>query len=863
MFRNGPMTRQRLRRTLPLLFGLGLFALGLWALYHMLGDVRPGAVLAELRTLHPARLAGATAAMVVGYVALIGYDWCALRLIDRPLPPRAVALGSFLGFAMGNTVGVSVVSGGAVRYRIYAALGLDAFEVASVSSYIAAATGVGLLLAGLGALAIHPGALTEVALPETTIRLISAAILVGTLVTLYVFSARGAVLKAGRVSFRLPRPGALTGQIAISLIDIGAAALCLWLLLPEGRPDFVTFTAIFAGAMVLGLISHVPGGVGVFETAVLAALPGEAPLEQAAAALVMFRVIYYLLPFAVAFLVVSLNELRMAGGWLSKVLGEIPATLRPGYAALSGVVPAMMAVTAFGMGVLLVLVSLVPSLQADALAENEILAALLLEGGTMMSAVSGVALLILSHGLLRRLAAAYWLTLAAIALAILAALMNNLDLKSMAVFGAGGLAMLPFRRVFYRQAKLTEGVFSARWWALVSAAVLAAVAFFLFAHRATPFSAALWTEFAPGANTPRSLRAGLAASAVMLFFVLGLALQPTRPRRRAETASEALDHAARILETEERPQACLALTGDKTLMFSEGGDAFLMYSRQRSAMVVLGDPVGPEHAVEQLAWRLWDEAQKANCRPVFYEVSHRTLPVWIEMGLSLHKVGEEAVVHLPRFSLGGSKFKTMRAAYNKKKREGLELEILQAPHAPELLDEIEVVSRAWLGTKGREKGFSIGRFDRGYLNRFPLAVIRREGRVLAFANVLAPGAQHRIAIDLMRYLPDEASGMMEFLFVSLMEHYRDAGALEFSLGVAPLAGLSERRTPQMWNQFGRLMFEHGGAFYNFEGLRGFKQKFQPEWRPRYIALAPGTSPMVAMADIALLIAGGARGILKR
>lgn len=115
----------------------------------------------------------------------------------------------------------------------------------------------------------------------------------------------------------------------------------------------------------------------------------------------------------------------------------------------------------------------------------------------------------------------------------------------------------------------------------------------------------------------------------------------------------------------------------------------------------------------------------------------------------------------------------------------------------------------------------------------------------------------------MRYLPEEASGMMEFLFLSLIEHYREEGAAELSLGMAPLAGLSSKSVERLWNRFGRFIYRHGGAFYNFEGLRAFKQKFRPDWRPCYIAVPPGLSPTRAMADVALLIAGGPKGLIGK
>jgi len=856
--------RDRLRRMIPLALGLALFALGLWALLHLLRQVHLSDIVAELRATPPTTLIAAIAATAIGYGALIGYDYFALRYIQHRLAPKVVALGGFLGYAFGNTIGISVISGGAVRYRIYSAVGLNAFEVAQVSSYIAIALGTGLTFTGLGALAYHPGALGGLLpLPEPVIRWSAAALTLGGLAAIFAMSARGAVLKLGRFEIAMPKPGALAGQMLATLIDIAAAALALWLLLPAGKPDFATFTAIYAVATMVGILSHVPGGIGVFETVVIAAMPDSVPVGSIAAALLMFRFVYYLLPFGLAFITISFGTARMAGGALNRFFGEAPAALRPVFGALRGVAPGLVALVAFGLGAYLLLVSLLPSVQAGAIAENDVVGAILLEGGTLVSAVAGVVLIILSQGLQRRVAGAFWLMLATLAGGVVASFLNGFDIESAGLLTLGALAMLPFRGAFTRHGKLTDAVFSPAWFVLVAAVVLAAASFFFFVHATTPYSNDLWVEFSHNANTPRSLRAGLAASAVLLVFSIFLALQPARSRRGAASDAAAIERAAAIVARADDPQACLALTGDKTLLFADEDAGFLMYGRQRAIWVTLGDPVGPPEVAETLAWRFFEEAQQANCRPVFYEVSARHLPLFVEMGLVLHKVGEEAVVKLADFSLSGSKFKTMRAAYNKHQREGLSVEVHQPPHADVLLDEVEAISRAWLGGKtGREKGFSVGRFDRAWLDRTPIAVIRRDGRALAFANILAPGAGRHVAIDLMRHLP-EAPGLMEFLFLSLIEHYRDAGAEEFSLGVAPLSGLADRPTAQMWNRFGRLMFEHGGAFYNFEGLRAFKQKFRPDWRPRYIAIPPGISPMVAMADVALLIAGGPRGILGK
>ena len=156
------------------------------------------------------------------------------------------------------------------------------------------------------------------------------------------------------------------------------------------------------------------------------------------------------------------------------------------------------------------------------------------------------------------------------------------------------------------------------------------------------------------------------------------------------------------------------------------------------------------------------------------------------------------------------------------------------------------------------RGFPLGRFDPDYLQYFAIATIKRDGEILAFANILRPGDGSRVSIDLMRYPPEQASGLMEFLFIELIEYSRETGAEEFSLSLAPLSGIEIRKGARLWNRFGAILYRHGRSFYNFEGLRAFKQKFQPEWQPRFVAVPSGVSPIAALKDVTLVISGGSR-----
>ena len=852
------------RRILPVLLGLGLFAAGIFALYRILAPVDMQDVFAQVRAIPVTLLIAALAATATGYGALIGYDWSALRYLHKKVPFQAVIVGGFLGYSFGNTIGVGAVSGGAVRYRIYSAYGLNAFEVAAVSTFVSLAFGLGITIIGLFALMMHPQALAGlVSWTPSSIQFVSGLTLAAIVALVSYLSITGKTLRVRKFEIPFPRPGLLGAQLLFSLVDTCMAALTLYILLPAGAPGFATFLAVFVVAVLAGVASHVPGGVGVFESIIVAAMPTAAPLDQVAAALLLYRLIYYLVPFALAMVFVAVNEARIASGPIARLFGAIPDQMQPVSRAISSIAPSVTGTAAFGLGVYLILMSLMPSVRPHGVDSDSYLMAVLLESGAMLSAALGVALILLAQGLMRRISAAFWLMQVTLLGGVVASMLNGFDVESALILGIAAMVMWPIRREFFRSARLTQNLLSPGWFVIVAGLVIGAMGFLFLMHAATPYSADVWFRFASGENMPRAMRAGLVAAALLTFVMIYLALQPARARRVAADAA-ALAKAAEIVRQQDDPEANLALTGDKSFFFSENEDAFIMFAVQGKSWVAYDDPVGAARAVRDLAWAFYDAAYHANARPVFYEVSDRYLSLWIEMGLTLHKLGEEAVVELPEFSLAGRKFKKMRAAHNQAQRNGLEFEMLAPPHDDALIKALRQVSDAWLATRGsREKGFSVGKFDPAYLQRFPIGVARKAGQIVAFANVLTAQGNQRLSVDLMRYVPEVGNGMMEYLFIELLQDYRDAGAQEFSLGMAPLAGLEARHGSRLWTRFGAILFRHGGTFYNFEGLRAFKQKFGPRWRPRFLAVPGALPPFPALKDVTLLISGGAKGLIGK
>jgi phosphatidylglycerol lysyltransferase len=289
-----------------------------------------------------------------------------------------------------------------------------------------------------------------------------------------------------------------------------------------------------------------------------------------------------------------------------------------------------------------------------------------------------------------------------------------------------------------------------------------------------------------------------------------------------------------------------------------------MFGVSGRSWVALGDPIGLSKDIEDLAWTLRERADRAGGRVAFYHTQPEYLPLYLDMGLIPLKLGEEAIVLLDEFGLDGTRRKSLRQSFHRAEREGLSFEIWDRATVAARLDDLGAISESWLTSKNtREKGFSLGRFDSAYIRRFEAAIARLDGRAVAFANIMTTDTKSKASIDLMRHLPDAPPSTMLFLFVHLLLYFKAQGLRRFTLGMAPLSGLETHPLAPLWHRFGDLVYNRGERFYNFQGLREFKEKFNPIWEPRYLATTPGLSPILVMADIAALIGGGMQGIFRK
>lgn len=303
--------------------------------------------------------------------------------------------------------------------------------------------------------------------------------------------------------------------------------------------------------------------------------------------------------------------------------------------------------------------------------------------------------------------------------------------------------------------------------------------------------------------------------------------------------------------------AQLVYLRDKSILWNDDRSAFVMYAVRGRSCVALGDPVGSADAAGELIRRFTSMCRQSELTPVFYEASSAYLAVFAECQLRTFKVGEEARVALETFSLTGGVKKPLRTALHRMQRKGLTFRIVQPSEMAPLMKELQQVSDEWIAERNcGVKGFSVGFFDREYVGRSPVAVMERGGRIEGFASLLLGAGERELSVDLMRHRVTAPPGVMDALFAHVMQWAASRGYAEFNLGMAPLAGLPAARAWRVWTRAGQFVYRHGEAFYNFKGLRAYKSKFEPVWRPRYLVYPGGLALPRVAADVAALIAGG-------
>ena len=841
------------------LFGLALFTIALFVLRHALREYHYHDIVRHLQELSLFHVSFALVLTILDYAVLTGYDSLAMRYIQRPLAYARIALTSFLSYAFSHNIGLSVISGASVRYRLYSSWGFSAVEITNIVAFTSMAFLLGLLTLGGLIFLVTPLAIPlDLRLPFSSTQplgMILLAVVLGYLA--FSGTSKKRVFKIRGWEFPVPSLRLSLAQIAVSSLDWALAGSVLYALLPSTATlSFPHFLSIYLLAQIAGMVSQIPGGLGVFETVVILLLSPILPAPSVLVSLLAFRGIYYLLPLGVAMVLLGTYELFQKKEGIRKIVLALGQWI-------PGLAPHVFAFTTFLGGAILLFSGAMPAVGWRLTWLKDFIPLPILEISHFLNSLAGVGLLLLSRGIQRRLDAAYLLTVGLLSAGIIFSLLKGLDYEEALILSIMLATLVPARRYFYRKASLISQRFTLGWTASIVLILLGSLWLGFFSYQHIEYSHELWWRFALSGEASRSLRAAVGAIAAVLFFSLARLLRPAHAKPALPTLSD-LNRVRPLVERSRRTSANLALLGDKALLFSETGNSFIMYGIEGRSWVALGDPIGPENEMSEIVWQFRELCDSYDGWTVFYQVGPDNLPLYLDLGLTLLKLGEEGRVPLDTFSLEGGSRKGFRHLLHKFEKEGCTFEITSQSTVPSLLPELKTISDAWLEKKNtREKGFSLGFFKEKYVQQFPVAVLKHRGRIVAFVNIWMGAEKEEISLDLMRYLPEAPEGVMDYIFIQLMLWGKREGYRWFNLGMAPLSGLENRPLSPLWSRVGAVVFRHGEHFYNFQGLRYYKEKFDPRWEPKYLASPGGLSLPRILTNIASLISGGMKGVFGK
>ncbi len=611
----------------PTAFGLLLLVSALFVVQREFRKLSWTEIQEALHGTPAAALWGAAACTLLAYLVLTAYDRLGSVYAGHPVSYARTSLASFVAYSLANNLGFSTVSGAAIRYRFYAAWGLTPGAIAKVVAFTS-------LTFGLGGFAL--GGLVLIAEPEVlpffgegTPRWVMQAAggAMWCIVGSYILLAR-CVPHFRLFGHQIDLPGLrmAVAQTALASVDVAVTALIFWTLLPPAEGlTFLHFLGIYVLALSAGIMANVPGGIGVFDGAILLGLSSYLATPVVVGALLLFRLYYYIVPLFLAGLLFAGFEASQRRHLFDRIGTERGV-------AISFEVPAMAALAAIA-GMALIVIGALP---VKPTALDGIFDLLDDAANHFAASVVGSLLLVAAYGLVRRLAIAWWATVLLLLNGVVITALRGEPWWLVGLFLLIAGVLGSARGAFYRRARLTAEPLTTEAAVAIVAAVLCGLVLASVAYQGA-YAEFSWWGLVLSAETPPSLRFAVALAALLLLAAAVWLLRPARPPALAyDTAVRARLAALGAVAPAEG--------GADGAVFGEAGRAGFAFVKHEGVWLGLGDPAGEERDRVSAIWRFRDICTRAGVDPAFWRVGPGLLRVYGDIGLTALPLGRDEPV---------------------------------------------------------------------------------------------------------------------------------------------------------------------------------------------------------------------------
>lgn len=775
---------------------------------------------------------------IIAVSPMILYDFVLVRLLKLDFSFRKILMVAWLANTTSNLIGLGGVAGTTIRTLFYR-------KDRSAPEIVKAVSSVTIfLLSGLSILSLllFTGLFDLSFLNEYKYLYIAIiiAICYFPIMFLLVYLKRNFFAEDFSAKFML-------SLVIISLFEwtfilLFIYFICLFL---HVNISLLEVLPVFLVASVAALISMIPGGLGSFDFIFLLGFTYFGiEKETTLLVLLIYRFSYFFFPFACGIVL----ALKLLWNKINNSFNNIPNQISSylGHKVLT--------ILIFISGVILLVSAAVPSMLLRISLLKIILPSSIIDISHIISVTAGFTLLGLSRGIDYKVKRAWYITLFMLILGAVTTYSKGLDYEEALFVLAVAFVLFISKNKFYRES------FVLTWGKLIIDNFI--LIFFLGSYLFIAYVNLPTTNVRiPAKYLPYILvnsrdivvSAVLGFAAALLFFYIAFFKVKVKQFEFINTKNEEEKIREHLKHYGGTELSHLIFLHDKYLFWAQDDTVLFIFQPYADKLVILGDPIGDQSRIYPAIEELLNYADRYGYTLVFYQVNSNSLAYLHENGFDFFKLGEEGFANISTFSLSGKKNKGIRALYNKFEREEYGFEIIEPPFSDEFFKQLKDLSSEWLNGR-KEKGFSLGYFDEDYIKLAPVAIIKNaQNEMIAFASIMPSYNDHTISIDLMRHKTDAPKGIMDFMFINLIEWFRAKDFQYFNVGMTPLANVGLSKYSFTSEKIAAQIYQYGQFLYHFQGLRSFKEKYVNSWTPKFLAYHKKTSLPITMLQITTLI----------
>ncbi|MDR1696539.1 MAG: phosphatidylglycerol lysyltransferase domain-containing protein [Endomicrobium sp.] len=826
--------------------GFLVFAGALMLLHNQIKDLRYADIMDALRAIPSLNIAAALFLALLYYLLLGGYDIVAFKYIDAKVPLKAkdILFTCFVSNVLGINTGYSMLFGGSVRYRLYSLHNVSMVDVTKVLFFSSATIWLGLLVVGGFVFTVSPVSLSGAAKFDISTVWIGIAFIavLCAYVLLSVFNSKPVKILKWKINF--PGIKIVSAQISLATADWIIASVILYVLMPAGEIPYFMLLKVFLVAQLLGIISQVPGGMGVFEASIALLLPMSVDNPGVMGGLLAYRAIFYFFPLAIALsmfgfyeasrFVSKLDEkMKIFGGTVSSAMVQILTVST----FLAGMIALFSASTPININQLKALIELIPVWFADL--------------SYFLLSASAAVLLFLTRPLQLRIKNARKWTCLVLGFVIILVLITGVPVLVLAGFLILFTALLLSKKYFYRDISVLNTRFNPWWFSAVGGVFILSIWIGFFVNREDFF---LWMHLGvfverllSYSDAARFLRA---STGMFVIFIVVAAEQIFRNFFKKPLTFGASD-IKKITDSSDYTYSFAALAGDKKFMVNDEKNSFIMYAPSGNNWIALGDPVGDKKQASEVLWKFKEVAEDRSARPVFIGVDARFKHVYYDIGLDMFRIGQKAKVLLKSFNKDGCAYGSFKEIIENVESKGFKYESVKSADFEKYRAVFAEINGKWEKECGYvQRNFIPGKYDESYMKDMDFGILKKDGEVRAFSVFAAAKSKYEISSEVIR-----SAGCGEDVFIYVVFNNvlwaKENGYKWFDLGFSYVE--SEDTNSAVVKQFAKMFMFAEHFDYDIKALKDFKGKFSPVWRDKYIAIRPDKHIITFLKNFSSLI----------